>query len=1043
MSELGSWMVVGGADRGGIIVRTECELGSPIAPQRLATGSIVKGLECHEGRLHYDLVQGQGPAKGWVTLNLRGKDLLCRMEIRAPVIEEKPLPASEESTSDGDHHQASNSDSGSSELEVVPIEACKKPDDDITADEKEALRQYEEKFGENRDGSHAAGYNRKAFPWVHPQKEAEVTSAEVIQATLAFKDKPKDKSRKPRLWDVDSDGEEVSLCGRCYMPLGEMVYEGKEKGTCVHPECMAQAVIEDMAEEDVKLQKQENDKKMKNRREYDIGWRMDSVPKNAPLAERLGCSPAPQGLTCLVFDEATRSVRVAATLEPAASINLEYLLLALKVRRQERREPLFSLDPVDPKNMEKSPQKKRYEPEWLAGTSVGDVMFQADYFLKELALGEYTQPIVGMMSVFDWSETLDLQRQWSGREWFVVKKAEVRMAEDNTLVPFVKMGVQAREQVLTDKGLEDAPVTSPNHPLKRFADAFTRNFDLIAERKSVIFHLRELAKASVLAKFLVDSGARIDSSWTDLADEIVTNTAPEAHPEIPQLWNMRGLSRIQLRDGKILDMSTGLTSNLHAIYGGVEFGLDRFELAQRNALRPGQLPGAMMQQQVGLQSMQLGPSGRPMFMPQRFQLTQRGEMPQGVDMNLDKFSLSEPERFAGSLPPCSASCDSLDARVTLGKAFLRSLREGGYANLKKEDTELLHGIFKPALADRMGEGDAFIPPDPNMSYVGKVRSLVLEEQALLKKRRAVFCDRAFIPGSAGSEFPRSWTSRFTLDHGLDAASPGVMMARKSGLVQLHVDSVFQQTLLKDVLPVAAPEFSKATEDGVIFRIYRIGSLEVRTIEEPGLGEEVGVVFSSRAPTWNIAGKQAVKQVRDDEKVVKARIYIEAIDGDTALQLDKKWSSKRLDYCHYYVVAETEDANTIVTEMLRDGTAVLALNPEGVEDRNSLAKLMLSMEDCKDMNVTVRNLQLLQMSQPQRTPEGACPSLRKHYVRKISSMLCRQVSKKEMRRKYQGRPNPYTAREGSGTSARRPYTTRKTGITTEKEEPITKHQQEEY
>lgn len=31
-------------------------------------------------------------------------------------------------------------------------------------------------------------------------------------------------------------------------------------------------------------------------------------------------------------------------------------------------------------------------------------MFQADYFLKELALGEYTMPVVGMMSVFDWSE---------------------------------------------------------------------------------------------------------------------------------------------------------------------------------------------------------------------------------------------------------------------------------------------------------------------------------------------------------------------------------------------------------------------------------------------------------------------------------------------------------------------------------------------------------------------------------------------------------------------------------------------------------------
>ena len=37
----------------------------------------------------------------------------------------------------------------------------------------------------------------------------------------------------------------------------------------------------------------------------------------------------------------------------------------------------------------------------------------------------------------------------------------------------------------------------------------------------------------------------------------------------------------------------------------------------------------MAMQQAGLQGMQLGPSGRPMFMPQRFQLTQRGEMPQG------------------------------------------------------------------------------------------------------------------------------------------------------------------------------------------------------------------------------------------------------------------------------------------------------------------------------------------------------------------------------------------------------------------------------
>ena len=36
--------------------------------------------------------------------------------------------------------------------------------------------------------------------------------------------------------------------------------------------------------------------------------------------------------------------------------------------------------------------------------------------------------------------------------------------------------------------------------------------------------------------------------------------------------------------------------------------------------------------------MQLGPSGRPMFMPQRFQLTQRGEMPQGASWRVGKVS---------------------------------------------------------------------------------------------------------------------------------------------------------------------------------------------------------------------------------------------------------------------------------------------------------------------------------------------------------------------------------------------------------------------
>ena len=186
----------------------------------------------------------------------------------------------------------------------------------------------------------------------------------------------------------------MPLCPRCSLPVGEFAYQGREgKQACVHTECMAQVLSQEAQREEDARVRRENVKKEKNRREYDIGWRVDSVPKSAPLAERMGCQPAPQGLCCLVLDEASRTVKVAATSEPSAAVNLEYLLLALKVRKTASREPLFSLDPVDPQNLEKTPQKKVYEPSWLAGTSVGDVMFQADYFLKELALGEYDMPV--------------------------------------------------------------------------------------------------------------------------------------------------------------------------------------------------------------------------------------------------------------------------------------------------------------------------------------------------------------------------------------------------------------------------------------------------------------------------------------------------------------------------------------------------------------------------------------------------------------------------------------------------------------------------
>ena len=45
--------------------------------------------------------------------------------------------------------------------------------------------------------------------------------------------------------------------------------------------------------------------------------------------------------------------------------------------------------------------------------------------------------------------------------------------------------------------------------------------------------VRELAKASILAKYLIDSGVRLDSSWFDLAGEAKSEVDPEAADGLP------------------------------------------------------------------------------------------------------------------------------------------------------------------------------------------------------------------------------------------------------------------------------------------------------------------------------------------------------------------------------------------------------------------------------------------------------------------------------------------------------------------------------
>lgn len=69
------WKIVGGEDKGGILVREGRDLNSPQLPERLSTGAEVEELELLAGRLRFRRRTGAGPIEGWISVKLSNKVL--------------------------------------------------------------------------------------------------------------------------------------------------------------------------------------------------------------------------------------------------------------------------------------------------------------------------------------------------------------------------------------------------------------------------------------------------------------------------------------------------------------------------------------------------------------------------------------------------------------------------------------------------------------------------------------------------------------------------------------------------------------------------------------------------------------------------------------------------------------------------------------------------------------------------------------------------------------------------------------------------------
>jgi len=334
--------------------------------------------------------------------------------------------------------------------------------------------------------------------------------------------------------------------------------------------------------------------------------------------------------------------------------------------------------------------------------------------------------------------------------------------------------------------------------------------------------------------------------------------------------------------------------------------------------------------------------------------------PRGVDLNLNEFDLSEAARV---MSEALATPEQADAFAAMGSAFWKGLDDGSMSVFAEKERNLLKSIFNRQLSDRREDGTRFVAPDPSSHYMQELFSLVKEEEEVQQKRKDHFCSPAFSMGSAGPLFPASWTAKFEIARG-QTQGARELIERPEYKIEAHV--------LDHVLKSATPAFDKTTEDGTKFRVYKLGSLEVRTIQDVNGPELVGVVYTVQADD-----KKDV-HTKDSAKVAKVTEYVEKASQS---------NDKHVMYRRFYVVLETEQGSVIVTEKFADGTVAWKENPTNLEDRNSLAKVTRTA-DYRGANITIRDLKTYMGER--KSESSASYSECKHYAQGIFSR-CLQLS----------------------------------------------------
>lgn len=178
---------------------------------------------------------------------------------------------------------------------------------------------------------------------------------------------------------------------------------------------------------------------------------------------------------------------------------------------------VFSLDPADPRNPDGKYLRKVYYPAELEGTVLGEVLWRADWKLKQLDQGAWfdeetneRQLISDFQSGLDFAKTDKPGGVAYWRMWFVIDKVSFEKAVSRTGVTLecreVKIRVEAR--TLTPdptkrSGFSDLP-TPASAGCSKFSKYLTENFDELCLKVPEIKRLRQLAIIKGFAEWVRD-----------------------------------------------------------------------------------------------------------------------------------------------------------------------------------------------------------------------------------------------------------------------------------------------------------------------------------------------------------------------------------------------------------------------------------------------------------------------------------------------------------------------------------------------------------